>query len=297
MNSSKRMLLLGGSGLLAQAMKKCAFQKGYELCTLTRQNGADLSNSTARDHLHDVFERFQPTLIFNACGITDLSFCENNPEHAWMLNAHLPALIAQLANQTQLPWVHISTDHYFNGHSNVLHTELDEPKPPNVYAASKLAGEVMALTSPTALVIRTNIIGRRGWLKQLNFAEWAMSCLIEQKPFDAYIDTWASSIEVGQFSRLALILSENGETGLINLGCLTAISKAEMIEKMAYRSGHGTSFINKVKTPNHSTSKLKRANAMGLDCTKAQRILLALGYSLPNADEVVDALIESFTEK
>lgn len=295
-NSQKRVLVLGHSGLLAQAVTNVARTQGYDVYSLSRLQGADLSSINAADFLSEAFELTKPNLIFNATGITDLNYCEAHPEQALMLHARLPGLIAQLVAQTQCPWVHVSTDHYFSGHENVLHTELDSPNPPNSYAVSKLAGEALALTSPTALVLRTNIVGRRGWPGQPNFAEWALGCLKQQKPFDAYIDTWASSIEVTQFSRLALMLAENGETGLMNLACSNAISKAELIEKMAHRLGCGTHFINKVVTPAPLNGQVRRANAMGLDCTKAQKRLTALGQSLPDADEVADALIKSFSE-
>ena len=295
MSSIKRLLVLGQSGLLAQSVSKVARKQGYDVFTLSREQGADLSTLKAGDFLSEALERMRPTLIINATGITDLNYCEVNPERAWMLHARLPALIAELANKTQCPWVHVSTDHYFNGQENVLHSELDTPKPPNTYAASKLAGEALALTSPTALVIRTNIIGRRGWPNQPNFAEWVMECLIKQKPFDAYTDTWASSIEVTQFSELALVLAENGQAGLLNVGCSDAISKAELIEKIAHRAGYATHFMNKVPTPN--SGQVRRANAMGLDCSKARKRLSDLEESLPSVDEVVEALVKSFSEQ
>jgi dTDP-4-dehydrorhamnose reductase len=296
MNEEKGILLLGSSGLLAQAVALVARERGYQVFTLSRQQGIDLTSTKAGSYLREAFERIQPSLILNATGITDLNHCENNPEQAWMLHARVPALIASLTNQTQCPWVHISTDHYFSGQENALHKELDTPNPPNTYAASKLAGEALALTSPNALVIRTNIIGRRGWPSQPNFAEWAMHCLREQKPFDAYIDTWASSIEVGQFSKLLLILAEAGETGLMNLACSEAISKADFIEKMALYSGINSQFMKRVLTPKPIFGQLHRANAMGLDCTKAQNRLLSMGHTLPNANDVAQAVVKSFSE-
>jgi dTDP-4-dehydrorhamnose reductase len=291
------MLLLGRSGMLAQAVARCAPKLGFEVSSMSRIDGFNLSEVSTNEQLTSVFNRLKPNLIVNAAALTNLDFCESNPAQAWMLNAHLPALIAKMTSQVQCPWIHISTDHYFNGQENKLHTENDNPNPPNIYAASKLAGEVMALTSPTALVIRTNIVGRRGWINQPNFLEWVMNCLTEEKPFDAYIDTWTSSIEVDQFATLAIILSENRDTGLFNLACLNSISKAEMIEKVANRFKLSAKYMNKVKTPNHnSANTLNRANSMGLDCSKAQKKLLELGYSLPNTEEVIEALYKSFSE-
>lgn len=296
MISKKRILILGKTGLLAQAVTKVAIKNGYEVSQITRSQGVDLACDNAGEVLDEAYKRFSPSLIFNATGITDLEMCEKNPKQAWLLNARLPALIACLANQTQCPWVHISTDHYFNGFENFLHKESESPNPPNEYAISKLAGEKMALTSPSALVIRTNIIGKRGWANQPNFAEWVLRCLNEQTPIDIYTDTWASSIEVGQFANLALQLAESGETGLMNLACSESISKAELIEKFAIRSGFGTHLLNKVETPSAVFGKTRRANSMGLDCTKAQLRLSKISLSLPNADQVVCALVKSFSE-
>jgi dTDP-4-dehydrorhamnose reductase len=294
MNTKKRILILGKSGLLAQAAIRIADKKNYEVSTLSRSEGFDLSRADAGRILEESFKRIGPSLIFNAAGMTDLEMCEQNPNQAWLLNARLPALIARLANQAQCPWVHTSTDHYFTGNLNLLHTEYETPKPPNEYALSKLAGEEIALASSKALVIRTNIIGKRGWVDQPNFAEWVMKCLHEQIPFNVYTDTWASSIEVGQFSNLALELAGSGATGLVNLASSESISKSDLIERIAIQSGFSTKYLTRIKTPNSVLGKLRRANSMGLDCTKAEQLLSKLGLSLPNADEVVSALVKSF---
>jgi dTDP-4-dehydrorhamnose reductase len=296
MSSKKRIVILGKSGLLAQAAIKAAKDKKYEVFTLSRSNGLDLTGINVDFHLEEACKRIGPTLIFNAAGITDLAMCEQNPYQAWMLNARLPGLLARLTNQNQIPWVHISTDHYFNGDENLLHRESETPIPPNEYSLSKLAGEKIALTSSTALVLRTNIIGRRGWVDQPNFAEWAMRCLAEEIQINAYTDTWASSIESGQFAKLALELVESGSTGLMNLACSESISKSDWIEKIAIQSGFKTSYLNRVKTPKFIGDKLRRANSMGLDCTKAQQQLNKLGFSLPCSNEVVYALVKSFSE-
>lgn len=292
----KNILILGETGLLAQAVTEIASHKGYKAYFASRSRGCDLTSQNVCKDLSNLCERVQPSLIFNATGITDLNYCEKKPEQAWLLHVRLPAIIAKIASRTKCPWVHISTDHYYNSKENILHREQDVTTPPNEYATSKLAGETLALTSESALVIRTNIIGRRRWVNQSTFAEWVMGCLRGKKTFDAYIDTWASSIEVKQFVNLALALAESGEKGLINLACSVSISKAELIEKIAYHSGYSTEFMNKVKTPCPTVGQVKRANAMGLDCSIAEKRLFDLGLSLPNADDVAIAVAKSFME-
>jgi dTDP-4-dehydrorhamnose reductase len=295
MEVSKKIFIIGQSGMLAQALIKYASKKRYKVFSLSRTQGIDLSRGGTC--LTEALNRINPSLVINAAGITDLKFCEDNPSQAWMLHVRLPAIIASWANKASCKWVHISTDHYFNDQENVLHTELDTPNPLNEYALSKLAGESLALTSSTAFVVRTNIIGKRGWLGSPNFAEWVMQCLHNRVQFDAFTDTWASSIEVGQFANLVLTLVESGETGLMNLACSESISKANLIERIAQKSGVNQYFMRKVKTPAPVDGQPLRANAMGLNCSKAQHRLNTLGLTLPDADEVVSALIKSFSEK
>jgi hypothetical protein len=54
--------------------------------------------------------------------------------------------------------------------------------------------------------------------------------------------------------------------------------------------------MKRVLTPKPLLGQLKRANVMGLDCTKAQNRLFSMGHALPNADDVVKALLKSFSE-
>ena len=143
-------------------------------------------------------------------------------------------------------------------------------------------------------MLRTNIIGKRGWETQPNFAEWVLDKLKKQINFDGYTDTWASSIEVGQFASLALILAQNEVSGLMNLACSESLSKAEWIEKIAQSAGLKLDHLNKIPTPKEVEGKLRRANAMGLDCSKSHAILNSIGLALPDSKMVSNALVKSF---
>ena len=283
--------------MLAQALMKAAPKESLEVVTISKADGNNLNEIKNIIELKKLINSFKPDMLFNATGITDINYCENNPEKAWLLHARLPAMLADWSRNTNIPWVHVSTDHYYTATNNYYHTESDAVAPMNEYAASKLAGEYLALTSHQALVLRTNIIGKRGWKNQHNFAEWVINNLKKQNQFDGYIDTWASSIEVGQFASLALTLAKNGVTGLMNLACSDSISKAEWIEKIAQIAELGINNLNKIPTPEAAGGEVRRANAMGLDCSKSKAILNSLGMTLPNSKVVAEALVKSFKDE
>ena len=294
MKANKRLLLLGKYGLLSQAVIKAAQKESFEVLAISKTDGIDLTKIKTYLEIENLFNDLKPDMVFNAAGITDLNYCEDYPDQAWLLHARLPAHIATWSNKFKTPWVHVSTDHYYTATENIYHAETHPVSLINEYAASKLAGEFLALTSARALVLRTNIIGKRGWLNQPNFAEWVINCLKNQTPIDGYTNTWASSIEVGQFATLALKLITNGASGLMNLACSESITKAEWIEKIALFGGFKVENLKKVTTPVANEGNVKRANAMGLDCLKSKLFLNNLGLALPDSDEVVKAVLKSF---
>ena len=297
MKKKKTLLILGKYGMLAQALMKAAPKESLAVVTISKVDGNNLNDVKNIFELKKLINGFKPDMLFNATGITDLNYCEKNPDQAWLLHARLPAMIAEWSRNTNIPWVHVSTDHYYTATNNYYHTESDGVAPMNEYAASKLAGEYLALTSPQALILRTNIIGKRGWKNQPNFAEWALNNLKKQNQFDGYIDTWASSIEVGQFAYLALNLAKHGVTGLMNLACSDSISKAEWIEKIAQYAQLEINNLNKLPTPKAAEDEVRRANAMGLDCSKSKAILNTLGMTLPDSNMVAEALVNSFKDE
>ena len=289
-----RLLLLGKYGMLSQAVIKVALKESFDLEVISKTDGFDLTKIRNNNDLEGKFEELKPDLVFNASGITDLNFCEKYPEQAWMLHSRVPALIAAWSNKFNKPWVHVSTDHYYRETANNYHNENHSVSPLNEYAASKLAGEHLALTSKKALVLRTNIIGKRGWESRPNFVEWVINSLKSNNSFEGYTNTWTSSIEVEQFASLALKMVTSGANGLMNLACSESLSKAEWIEKIALLAGLGVQKMKKVETPTVSPHYLQRANAMGLDCSKSQAYLKNLGLILPDSNQVVEAIIESF---
>lgn len=290
------VVVLGGTGLLGQALVRACEQAGRPVVGLSRSTGVDFASAFSLLALHRVLDPHRPALVVNAVAITDLAACESNPGPAWVLHAQLPGVLAAWSRATGIPWVQVSTDHYFSGSSNALHDEQAAPCPPNEYARSKLAGEVLALTSPQALVLRTNIVGRRGWAGRPSFSEWVDERLRSGEPFAGYTDAWASSLAASQCADLLLRLADSGARGLLNLAATEAISKAEFIQAYAAAAGLSATGLRPQPRPAPALGALQRANALGLDVRRAQALLAPLGLKLPNTHDVAKALAQAFQE-
>jgi len=284
------VVVLGASGLLGQALMRELARRGRHAVGLSRREGLDLTALSSPQALAQTLRPHTPSLVVNAAAMTQLQACEQQPEQACALHARLPALLAAWSRDSGVPWVQVSTDHYYVGPENRLHDEAAPVLLLNQYARSKHAGEVIALQSPQALVLRTNIVGRRGWAGQPNFAEWALATLQGGQPFAGYTDSWSSSMEAGQCAAALLDLVDGGARGLFNVACRDSSSKADFIDDLARAMGLGNAALQRQPRP---AGGLPRANALGLDVRRAER---RLGRSLPSAHQVTSALAAVFKE-
>ncbi len=285
------VVVLGASGLLGQALLRELARRGRRALGLSRRTGLDLTALGSPQALAHALRLHAPALVVNAAAITQLEACEQHPDQASALHARLPALLAAWSRDTGVPWVQVSTDHYFCSPENRLHDEYSPVLLLNQYARSKHAGETIALQCPHALVLRTNIVGRRGWPGQPSFAEWVMDALQAGKPFAGYTDSWASSLEAGQCAAALLDLADQGARGLLNVASRDSISKANFITGLAQALGLSPAALQRQPRP---TGGLPRANALGLNVQRAEQLLRR---PLPTAAQVADTLATVFREQ
>jgi dTDP-4-dehydrorhamnose reductase len=98
----------------------------------------DLKDS---DALRSCIHALRPELIINAAAYTNVDRAEEERDEAFCLNAKVPAIIAEEASKIGALVVHYSTDYVFGGEKKAPYVENDEPRPLNVYGATKLGGE------------------------------------------------------------------------------------------------------------------------------------------------------------
>lgn len=107
-------------------------------------------------------ETLEPTLgglefdaLVNCTSYHKTDEVELNATRAFTVNAHAVARIAAACAERDARLVHVSTDYVFDGVHRVPYTEVDAPRPINVYGASKFMGETLALREHSgAIVIR-----------------------------------------------------------------------------------------------------------------------------------------------
>jgi len=80
--------------------------------------------------------------VIHLAAETDVDRCEREPEHAFRVNSTGTENVALVCKSAGIVMVYASTGEVFGGDGAMgPFTENDEPRPANVYGASKLAGE------------------------------------------------------------------------------------------------------------------------------------------------------------
>lgn len=148
-----KVLLTGANGQLASAIKFNA-PESIEVIALTHAE-LDICDEPS---IAKVLSRFQPDCIINGAAYNLVDTAETDgADDAFQINAIGVAHLARNCKTRDIPLVHFSTDFVFDGQKKSPYIEKDAVKPLNVYGASKLAGENVALSaSPANFVIRVS---------------------------------------------------------------------------------------------------------------------------------------------
>ena len=152
----QKVLVVGANGQLAQALIAAA-PPNVKIVSLTR---AEL-NIADEDAVFAAIENHAPDLVFNGAAYNLVDKAESGGERdAIETNTLGVSNLARACRTRSTPGagatlVHFSTDFVFDGKKKTPYVETDATNPLGIYAASKLAGENIALAcSPKNFAIR-----------------------------------------------------------------------------------------------------------------------------------------------
>jgi dTDP-4-dehydrorhamnose reductase len=103
------------------------------------------------------FETTRPSYCINCAAYTAVDKAEAEKDQAFAINGEAVGSLAAACRSVGTRLIHISTDYVFDGHSAIPLKEGDPTGPINVYGASKLKGEQLALQhNEDTVIIRTS---------------------------------------------------------------------------------------------------------------------------------------------
>ena len=102
--------------------------------------------------------KFKPDLIINLAALTDLEYCERNPEITWKTNALGAENMALISKKLDATHIYISTAGIFDGQKE-YYNDFEQPNPISIYAKAKYYGEVIV-----EKMLDNYFVFRAGWM-------------------------------------------------------------------------------------------------------------------------------------
>jgi dTDP-4-dehydrorhamnose reductase len=182
----------------------------------------------------------KPSLVVNATAYPRVDACETEPAPAFAVNAVAVHHLARAAARSGARLVHFSTDYVFGAGPPGPYAEDAPPAPVNVYGASKLAGEQLALAADArSLVIRSSgLYGRRGSrAKGGNFVETMLRLAREGRPVRVVDDQTLAPTSAADLAdavvRLLAVDPPGGVYHLTNAGACSWFEFAQRVFAIA----------------------------------------------------------------
>lgn len=129
--------IAGANGRVGRELVKLLNPTDYDILE-TDINEVDITNSKDVNIYVDIR---RPDVIINCAGLTDVNYCEENPEEAFKVNAIGAKNLAIAATRINAKLIQLSTDDVFDGKNNKPYREYDKVNPETKYGKSKLLGE------------------------------------------------------------------------------------------------------------------------------------------------------------
>ena len=199
---SKALILGGTGGLLGKALVETLVRAGWEVESGGISRKTDLSKVDLSQELASLITKFDPDVVFNTIGYTQVDQAEEDVEG------------------TTSRLVHYSTDFVFDGKGHVPYRETDEPNPLSVYGRTKLEGEEAIVDSG----LEKYTIIRTAWLfgsGKKNFISTILDLCNRRNSLNVVHDQIGSptyTIDLAEHSLSLVEADANGVFHVVNSG-------------------------------------------------------------------------------
>ncbi|HEY6951789.1 MAG TPA: dTDP-4-dehydrorhamnose reductase [Bacteroidota bacterium] len=263
----KRILLCGSNGLLGQKLSLLlSSNTAYEVLNTSRDRSFvfddRLFDYTQLDITHkgdvkSLISSFQPSVIINAAGATNVDWCETHREEAWNINVVGVENLVEASRKVGAKLIHVSTDYVFDG-KNSPYAEDAQPHPINYYGKTKLAGEnaMRAGGIPNAIV-RTIVVYGTGIKVKNNFALWVINSLHAGKRIRCVDDQCGNPTHVSDLAQAILRIFETDRCGLYHVCGREQVSRYDFAILAADIFGLDRSLIERSKSQELAQTALR----------------------------------------
>ena len=280
-----KILITGAFGQLGNSLKNFlsindeVFRTGLNIPT----GGKGLQlNIVDKIMLKDIISSISPDVIINLAALTNVDFCESNPEIAKEVNTNG---VQNLVDVFSGRIIHLSTDYVFDGLKGP-YKEEDQINPISVYGKTKYDAEKIVLDKNNNLVLRANVLYNMFGNNKASFLNWVVNNLKNKNSIQVVNDqfnnpTWTESI-----AEILVNCLNKDMSGLYHWGDQDYLSRYDFAIKIAESYNLKSDLIKQI-----STSQLKQMAPRplngGLDQSKLKKYLNIIP---PSINDCLDAI-------
>lgn len=284
-----RLLVLGPNGQLGGDLMDAAAARGVEAAGA----GRDAVDVTDREALAVFLREARFDVLANCTSYHRTDEVEANAGRAMAVNAHAPALMAEICAERGARFVHVSTDYVFGGDAarSAPLTEADPTAPVNVYGLSKAFGETLVgLSGADALVLRVaSLFGARGASgKGGNFVETMIRVGREKGRLDVVDDQTMSPTATAWIAQATLdLLARDAAPGLYHCVNSGRASWFDFAREIVRRAG-----VAAEVAPTSSAERADRARRPRFSALDNAKLAGVVG-PIPSWESALDAYLRA----
>jgi len=292
-----RILITGSNGLLGQKIVKICLKRGTEF--LATSNGVNRNQECPSDRylemditnqstIEEIFTDYKPTHIIHTAALTNVDYCELNPEECQEVNVLATQKLWNEAQKINAHFQLLSTDFIFDGLKG-NYKETDEPSAVSIYGQSKVDAEQVLINSENKnwSIARTIIVyGTANNLSRTNIVLWSIDALTKGDPMKIIDDqfrmpTWADDLAWG-----CLEICRKDKKGIFHLCGPELMAVNEIVFRIAKHLGKSTENVEIISSSTLN-QPAKRPPRTGFDLTKSKT---ELGYNPKTIEETITIL-------
>jgi dTDP-4-dehydrorhamnose reductase len=263
----KRVLVTGAGGQLAIELERWAPEDA--VVTSLPVERLDVTSAAQVDA---AFAEVRPDVVFNAAAYTAVDLAETEADAADRVNHRAVELLRGACDAFSARLVQVSTDYVFDGTAGRPYLAGDETNPLSVYGRTKRDGEIAALRSAGALVVRTAwLYGAHG----KNFMRTMVRLMQERDEVRVVADQVGTPTHAAGLARALWALEARGATGIhhwTDAGVASWYDFAVAIREEAAAIGLGTerARVTPIRTSEYPTPARRPAmSVLSKDATWA----------------------------
>ena len=290
-----RILITGASGMLGGTFVK-KWCNRFEVFATDKENFANspakyfMAFDLVSESYYALMDWAKPDVIIHCAAITNVDYCEDDPEQAMAVNAESVNKFLKYGSDARL--IFISSDAVFPDGIHMA-TEKDQTSPENIYGKTKETGEKYINNAlGSHLAIRTTIVGKNINPSYQGFVEWIVNTVKNGKEITLFEDVLFTPITTWHLANELEWIMENDVSGVIHIAGQESISKYEFGKKICEKLELDTKLIRKGSMDSIKFNA-KRSNDQTMDSGFYHSFSSRF---LPSADETVNIIVEHFQE-